>query len=57
MLYEVITQGGDVWSPVSIPPTVQAGGTLRGHGTIGGSISAMSGTVMPGGSTGILTVV
>ena len=36
--------------------TVQAGGTLRGHGTVGGNVSNIGGDVMPGGSVGILTV-
>lgn len=33
-----------------------AGGTLRGHGSIGGNVLNTGGTVMPGASTGILTV-
>ncbi|RAP59437.1 ESPR-type extended signal peptide-containing protein [Oleiagrimonas sp. MCCC 1A03011] len=32
------------------------GGTLGGHGTITGTVSNMSGTVMPGGSVGILAL-
>ena len=40
--------GGDV--------NVLAGGLLRGHGTIGGSVNNSAGTVTPGGSIGVLTV-
>jgi fibronectin-binding autotransporter adhesin len=36
--------------------TVGPAGTLAGHGTIGGSVSNMSGMVVPGGSIGTLTV-
>ncbi|GAB3026444.1 hypothetical protein GCM10027285_05630 [Oleiagrimonas citrea] len=32
------------------------GGTLGGHGTITGAVSNLGGTVMPGGSVGILTL-
>jgi autotransporter-associated beta strand protein len=34
---------------------VAAGGTLRGHGTIGGDV-VNSGTIYPGGSVGVLTI-
>jgi len=36
--------------------TVGPAGTLAGHGTIGGSVTNLSGMVMPGGSIGTLTV-
>ncbi len=36
--------------------TVNKSGVLAGHGTIGGSVANPSGTVMPGGSVGTLTV-
>ena len=49
---------GDASSPSALftgNVAVQAAGTLRGHGAIAGNVSN-AGTVMPGGSTGILTV-
>jgi len=36
--------------------TVGSAGTLAGHGTIGGSVSNVSGMVTPGGSIGTLTI-
>ena len=36
--------------------TVQNGGTVSGLGTIGSSLANASGTVMPGGTIGTLTV-
>ncbi len=42
------TLGGNV--------SVTTGGTVSGHGTIGGSLTNTSGTVAPGGSVGTLTV-
>jgi outer membrane autotransporter protein len=36
--------------------SVTTGGTVSGHGTIGGSLTNTSGTVAPGGSVGTLTV-
>jgi outer membrane autotransporter protein len=38
------------------PVIVNAGATLRGHGTIGGNVTNTGGTVAPGGSIGTLTV-
>ncbi|MBU6404689.1 MAG: autotransporter-associated beta strand repeat-containing protein, partial [Proteobacteria bacterium] len=49
---------GDASSPTAAIAgnvSVDSGATLRGHGTIGGNVSN-AGTVMPGGSLGILTV-
>ncbi|MHB8570955.1 MAG: beta strand repeat-containing protein, partial [Metallibacterium sp.] len=49
---------GDANSPTAAiagDVSVASGATLRGHGTIGGSVTN-AGTVMPGGSMGILTI-
>ena len=49
---------GDINTPTATlggSVQVDAGGTLRGHGTVAGSVTN-SGTVMPGGSIGTLTV-
>ena len=50
---------GDIDTPTAVlagKVTVDATGTLRGHGTVAGDV-ANNGTVMPGGSIGTLTVV
>ena len=49
---------GDAGSPMAAIAgnvTVGSGATLRGHGAIGGNVSN-AGTVMPGGSIGVLTI-
>ncbi len=49
---------GDVDTPLAVlggDVTVDAAGTLRGHGTVAGNVTN-NGTVMPGGSIGTLTV-
>ncbi|WP_179405154.1 autotransporter-associated beta strand repeat-containing protein [Burkholderia guangdongensis] len=49
---------GDIDTPSAVlggNVVVDAGGTLRGHGTVGGNVSN-AGTLAPGGSIGTLTV-
>lgn len=43
------------WAKLGGDVSVQSGGTLRGHGSIGGNVNN-AGTVFPGGSVGILTI-